>query len=234
MASMPWTEQDLSGAAKCVAESMLQSFPSPSECEHAFSDNFEQSMELLQRKSKRMATAHKVWQRVAAVLIVAILSLSTWLTVDVEARERVFQWLKETYENLIVYRFDGGQTEEAFPTYEPLWIPDGFTIQQSNYNTGHTCDIYMNENSGEIFLIECSFMDNAAMSMTVNNPSAKPAQYDINGIPGDFYDADENSTNRSLIWVDVGRAMVFDIQGNISEQDMVHIARSLVLSDSTK
>ena len=45
MSNMAWSEQELANAAKRVAESMLTSFPSPSECEHVFSDDFEHSME---------------------------------------------------------------------------------------------------------------------------------------------------------------------------------------------
>ena len=51
MSNMAWSEQELANAAKRVAESMLTSFPSPSECEHVFSDDFEHSMEILRKKS---------------------------------------------------------------------------------------------------------------------------------------------------------------------------------------
>lgn len=58
MSNMAWSEQELANAAKRVAESMLTSFPSPSECEHVFSDDFEHSMEILRKKSKRRVVAH--------------------------------------------------------------------------------------------------------------------------------------------------------------------------------
>ena len=77
MSNMAWSEQELANAAKRVAESMLTSFPSPSECEHVFSDDFEHSMEILRKKSKRRVVAHKIWQRAAVILIVTILSVST-------------------------------------------------------------------------------------------------------------------------------------------------------------
>lgn len=52
MSKMIWSEQELSNAAKSVAESMLTSFPSPRECEHVFSDDFEHSMEILRKKKQ--------------------------------------------------------------------------------------------------------------------------------------------------------------------------------------
>lgn len=47
MSNIAWSEQELANAAKRVAESMLTSFPSPSECEHVFSDDFEHSMAII-------------------------------------------------------------------------------------------------------------------------------------------------------------------------------------------
>ena len=118
MSNIAWSEQELANAAKRVAESMLTSFPSPSECEHVFSDDFEHSMEILRKKSKRRVVAHKIWQRAAVILIVTILSVSTWLTVDIQARERAFQWIKEIYESITIYLFnsednDGNVNDET-------------------------------------------------------------------------------------------------------------------------
>lgn len=233
MPGMVWSEQELSNAAKCVAESMLTSFPSPSECEHTFSDDFEHSMESLRRKSRRKVAAHKMWQRVAAILIVAILSVSTWLTVDVQARERVFKWFKEVYEDMTVYHFEGDEAGKARLEYDLTWLPKGFVLQERFVSGTQRCDIYINDVSDEVFLVECTFMDNTAMTITAHG-DADPVIYDINEIPGEFYGADENSANQVLIWVDEDNAMVFTVQGNISEQDIVHIARGVILSKSTK
>lgn len=233
MPGMVWSEQELTSAAKCMAESMLASFPSPNECEHTFSDDFEHGMEPLWRRSRRKTAAHKVWQRVAAILIVAILSVSTWLTVDVQARERVFKWFKEVYENMTVYHFEGDETDNTGLEYDLTWLPKGFVLQESFVSGTQRCDIYINDVSDEVFLVECTFMDNTAMTITAHG-AADPVIYDINEIPGEFYGADENSANQVLIWVDEDNAMVFTVQGNISEQDIVHIARGVILSKSTK
>jgi len=128
MSNIAWSEQELANAAKRVAESMLTSFPSPSECEHVFSDDFEHSMEILRKKSKRRVVAHKIWQRAAVILIVTILSVSTWLTVDIQARERAFQWIKEIYESITIYLFNSEDNEIDHICYEPSWIPDGFSL----------------------------------------------------------------------------------------------------------
>ena len=114
MSNMAWSEQELANAAKRVAESMLTSFPSPSECEHVFSDDFEHSM----------STTAQEYSEVVKV--------------------------------------------------------------------------------------------------------------DINGIPADLYIGNETSPEKALIWVDEANQVVFNIQGNISNEDIVHIAQSLILSIPTK
>lgn len=227
------TERELQQAATLVAETMLTNLPSPAECEHTFTVAFEEKLDILCRKGRRKMAVRRVGQRIAAVLITVFLALTMWLAVDAEARERVFRWMKEVYQNMIVYTFEGDEIEEELAGYEPSWIPEGFTLEESNQAAGQNCDIYVKQDTGDVFLIECTLMNHAAMSITVSEPE-DAVLYDINGMTGEFYRADETTANQSLIWFDERTNMVFTVQGSISEQDIVHIARSLTLSDSTK
>lgn len=233
MPSMIWSEQELSNAAKCVAESMLTSFPSPSECEHTFSDGFEHSMESLRRKSRRKVAANKMWQRVAAILIVAILSVSTWLTVDVQARERAFQWVKEFYESITIYLFNSKDNEMDNICYEPSWLPNGFSLVDNYQDRDYCICVYANDTGEKMFSVEYTLMQHTSMSTTAQEYS-EVDKVDINGIPADLYIGNETSPEKALIWVDEANQVVFNIQGNISDEDIVHIAQSLVLSTPTK
>ena len=153
MSNMAWSEQELANAAKRVAESMLTSFPSPSECEHVFSDDFEHSMEILRKKSKRRVVAHKIWQRAAVILIVTILSVSTWLTVDIQARERAFQWIKEIYESITIYLFNSEDNEIDHICYEPSWIPDGFSLVDNYQDSDYCLRVYANDTGEKMFSV---------------------------------------------------------------------------------
>ena len=191
-----------------------------------------QKIDLLLRKYSRKATARRVWQRVAVVLLVMLLSATTWLTVDTHAREKLFQWTKEVVDNIIVHHLDGGDIDEVFSGYEPTWLPEGFVLVDSDHSDEFGFDYYYYENAetGQVFYINCNFMKDSAMTITQHG-AEEPTIHDINGNQGKFYQPDEISGSSSLIWVDENSAVVFIIEGNISEQEMLHISRGIIPSN---
>ena len=228
-----FTDQALQAAARQTAEAMLSSLPSRQACcAHTFSETFLQKIDLLLRKYSRKATARRVWQRVAVVLLVMLLSATTWLTVDTHAREKLFQWTKEVVDNIIVHHLDGVDIDEVFSGYEPTWLPEGFVLVDSDHSDEFGFDYYYYENAetGQVFYINCNFMKDSAMTITQHG-AEEPTIHDINGNQGKFYQPDEISGSSSLIWVDENSAVVFIIEGNISEQEMLHISRGIIPSN---
>ena len=136
----------LQAAATQTAESLLSSFPAPSSCQHVFSELFLKKIDVLLQKRRRRAAAQRMWQRVAVVFLVVLLSAATWLSVDVQAREKLFHWSKEIFENMFVYRIDGGNIEKTYCGYEPTWLPDGFTLADRDHSDEFGFDYYYYEN----------------------------------------------------------------------------------------
>lgn len=227
-----FTDQALQAAARQTTEAMLSSLPSRQACAHAFSETFLQKIHLLLRKYSRKAAARRVWQRVAVVLLVMLLSATTWLTVDTHAREKLFRWTKETFENMFVYHIDGGNIEKEYCGYEPTWLPEGFTLADRDHSDEFGFDYYYYENAetAQILVIDISFMKNGAMTITPQG-TGQPTVYDVNGIQADFYPEDEFSTTQALIWIDEDNTTVFSVEGNISAQDILHIARGIIPSN---
>lgn len=227
-----FTDQALQAAARQTAEAMLSTLPSRQACAHAFSETFLQKIHLLLRKYSRKAAARRVWQRVAVVLLVMLLSATTWLTVDTHAREKLFRWTKETFENMFVYHIDGGNIDKEYCGYEPTWLPEGFTLADSDHSDEFGFDYYYYENAetAQILVIDISFMKNGAMTITPQG-TGQPTVYDVNGIQADFYPEDEFSTTQALIWIDEDNTTVFSVEGNISAQDILHIARGIIPSN---
>ncbi len=227
-----FTDLDLQAAARQTAEAMLSSLPTRQDSAHTFSEMFLKKMDLLVQKHRRKATARRVWQRVAVVLLVMFLSATTWLTVDTHAREKLFQWTKETFENMFVYRIDGGSTEKEYCGYEPTWLPEGFVLVERKHSDEVGRDYYYYENAetGQILVIDIDFVKNGAMTITPQG-TGQPSVYDVNGIQADFYPADEFSTTQALIWIDEDNATVFSVEGNIPVQDILHIARGIIPSN---
>lgn len=227
-----FTDQALQAAARQTAEAMLSSLPTRQDSAHTFSETFLKKIDLLLRKYSRKAAARRVWQRVAVVLLVMFLSATTWLTVDTHAREKLFQWTKEVVDNIIVHHLDGGDIDEVFSGYEPTWLPEGFVLVDSDHSDEFGFDYYYYENAetGQVFYINCNFMKDSAMTITQHG-AEEPTIHDINGNQGKFYQPDEISGSSSLIWADEYAAVVFIIEGNISEQEMLHISRGVIPSN---
>ena len=228
-----YSDQELRYTAEQVANTMLSSLPTPQECERSFSEDFQEKMEPLRRKSRHMTAVRKVRQRVAVVVLAVLLSVSTWLTVDAEARERVIQWAKEIYESIIVYTFDSGINTDKFPVYEPTWIPEGLLLVEDSCDATSRLWVYMDETGRQMVVIQYTFMDNTSMNITAQDLTTI-LQVDINGQQADFYGGSGGSEDKTLIWVNETKNVVFTIQGNLPDIDMLHIARSIALSDSTK
>lgn len=233
MTKTTWSDQELRYAAEKVANTMLSSLPTPRECEHSFTEDFQEKMEPLCRKSHRITTARKVRQRVAVVVLAVLLSVSTWLTVDAEARERVILWAKEIYESIIVYTFDSGVNTDRLPAYEATWIPEGLLLVEDSGNATSRLWVYQDESGQQMVVIQYTFMDNTSMNITAQDLTSI-SQVDINGQQADFYGGSGGSEDKALIWVNETTNVVFNIQGNLSDMDMLHIARNIVLSNSTK
>lgn len=227
-----FTDQALQAAARQTAEAMLSSLPSRQACAHSFSEMFLKKMDLLVQKHRRKAAARRVWQRVAVVLLVMFLSATTWLTVDTHAREKLFWWTKETFENMFVYHIDGGNIEKEYCGYEPTWLPEGFTLADSDHSDEFGFDYYYYENAetGQILVIDINFMKNGAMTITPQEVG-EPTYHDINGVQGTLYPPDENGVLWSLLLIDEKNFVVFIIEGNIPEQDILHIARGIIPSN---
>lgn len=98
---MNLTDEALSLAAAQVRDAMPASLPSPSACEHTFSRAFERKMRPLLRRQRHPLFAQAV-RRAAAFFLTVLVGAGVWLTVDVQAREIFFAWVREFYEASVV------------------------------------------------------------------------------------------------------------------------------------
>ena len=77
-------------------------------------------------KRKLRPAWKKALRRVAAFFLTALVGVSAWLAIDTQAREAFFGWIKEVYEDSVIYRTIPSPAAKALPQYELAWLPDGF------------------------------------------------------------------------------------------------------------
>ena len=228
-----WTEKELKEAAAQAVDAMLQAMPSPSACDHAFSPEFISRMEPLIQQGRSASKKRRLWPRVAAVIAAVLLSLGTWLTVDVEAREVLFGWVKEVYDWCVNYRFFSKEPATAIAPYEPSWIPEGFSLTYTSDQELGGVLVYSNKKTGQTLVFGYDKMSDSVV-IGFGGDLSQHETLTVQGLHADFYHAAGDSTANNLIWFDESAGVVFTITGDVEKDVILHMAESVSLADSPK
>ena len=230
MSSVNFTEDALSKAAQSVRNAMLNSLPNPSDCEYEFSDEFQAKMESVSLRANYLYRKQRINLRIASVFAVILLTSSIWLTIDVEARGVVFNWIREAYENSIVYRFFGNDTKVGLPHYEPSYIPEGFEkVYDFSDETMHG-QFYQKTNGKSGIVIEYYVViGNIHTELITKNEGNIREVVNIKGIEADYYQAAGDSNTNNLIWIDEKQNLVFSVNSDLAKADIMRIAEGMTL-----
>lgn len=235
MSQIVLSDEVLKQAAVSVRRAMLNALPTPGECEHEFSPAFQAKMKKLIAQFNLRRTVRKTMQRVAAFFLAALVGISAWLAVDAEARAAVFSWMREVYEEHIVYRFFGEPTTDTLPAYRITWLPEGYEeIDVYDGDEAYNAFYQKGDDITSAFVFEYFFMqDGFYTEMQIDETSYIHKIVDINGVQADFYQALNPEETNNLIWIDENTSIVFKFNGFPEETVIVHIAKSILLEGPT-
>lgn len=228
---MNLTDEMLRNAAADVRNAMLDSLPPPEDCEHQFSAQFEQTMCKLIRHQKGW---YRILQRVAVVFLALIVSGGIWLSADADASAAFSQWVRDIYENSIVYRFFHNTQEiPELKQFRPAWLPEGYKEESVTGEDYQVLIRYCNA-EGDIIHFHYMEMDDHAEAFIFLDGMADPVDVVINGMQGYFYQAIDTKDWNELHWFDTENKVAFQISSSLEKSTMLHIAESIFLSDTTK
>ena len=193
--------------------------------------------ELFQKKIKRLFRRAKhpyfyqTMRRVAAIFLAAILAGSVYLAVDTEARAAFFGWVRELYENSIVYHVLPNHTSDKMPKYELTWLPEGFG-EPNVYESETTYSaLYENPSTGDVLIFDYYRLNEEVQTELYTNQ--QPEHLTVKGVDADFYAALDDSDFSNLLWIDSEAGVLCAIGGSLSKEDILHIAESIYLVDLT-
>lgn len=138
-------DEEMRRAAAKLADARITAQPSLDECEHEFSPAFESAMERLMQRGKRRA----VWRRVASIAA----SLLLVPAVSPEARAAVVTWLREQYEDSIIYHFWGGGETSEFPAHRVKWLPEGYELLEETKRERSYTAVYESAVNGDAWFV---------------------------------------------------------------------------------
>ena len=227
-----FSENELREAARIVAEAMLDSLPAPEACHHDVSPDFLSKMAPLLVKAKRRETARRWTRRAAAALLALVIGATSWLAVDTQARAAFFSWVREVYENSVVYRFfNDTSVVDQLPDYRPSWVPDGY-VQTDVIETDTVCSIiYQNiTDPSDSFIFDYNlYSDNTNSALLTEKDEYEFQELSVNGKTAHYYHSLNDDRANDLIWIDETTAILFTLNGYLEQDVMLHIAESVIL-----
>lgn len=180
----------------------------------------------------------KVLQKVAIVLIIFSLSLGSLMVVSPSIRAAVVNWVTEWYETHVTYRYSGASEVKKMPQYEITALPNGYTevkTERVEWPT-YVSVVYRNEageNYPPIYLRYIYMQQGSASNFETEGISIVPVT--VNDFDGHLLlSKDLSLEDNTITWINSNENILFAIDAAISADDILHMAESVSLVNSTK
>ena len=180
--------------------------------------------------------ARPAWQRAgrlaASVLLACTLTFGALLAASPTIRAAVVRWVTEWYETYVVYRFNGEQEHGEMPRYVIGDLPEGYAPTGDVVEfPGYVAIDYQNAEGLYLRLDYMRMQEGAAT--VIDTEGMEVRDVTVSGWKGHVYLSLDGSTSNGIIWMDEERNLTFTVDGFLDELDLLHIAESVCLDDST-
>lgn len=228
MTEFSFSDKDLQLAAGKVRTALLESLPAPSDCTCEFSDSFLEKMELLFRQGKPRHPRKKLLLRIAAVFLALLIGVGALFAFSPEVRATVTRWVREVYENSILYRFLEEKESSIISDYEVGWLPEGYEESDVYKDDDLISALYKNE-TGESIIINLYAMQNGEIHEMIYKDGTEYTHEKllISGMPADYYEVTDHSDSNDLVVFYETQNVVLHINGFLDEEAMVYIAENI-------
>lgn len=218
------TDAELRSAAAKAAQKINDSLPAPSECNHKYSKKFENKMHKILFQLEHPIRKH-ILQTAACFLLILSLGFGSVMVVSAEAREAVIEWIRCAYETVYVYFTEGSPTSSRGydEKYIVKWVPDGYTlITQQDAGNGNIY-LFQNEKKEDLCFQYMNASDGG--SLMIEKGTGITQQIEFNNHSADIYIAGDSDEYNIITWkID---DVLFCISGNLSEDELVQMAKSV-------
>ena len=228
---MKITDEMLYQHAAEARDIWLDTLPKDEELpEHQFSNAFMVSLENMknQEQGQRKKRKRSPLQRVAAVLLAVLVGSGTWLGVDAEARATFVQWIRNIWEDGVVYTFVGESPDTILPDFHCSWLPEGMEAAEFGRLNQQGYMVYFGENNLHCSLDYSYMQEGSAHFISPSGEDGLQHEVvEINGMPGDFYTESEYGLSHVLLWFDEDAGIAFSLHSNLPPKDILRMAESV-------
>ena len=187
-----------------------------------------------QRWAKRRV--RPLWKRyvqtAAAILLVCSLSLGTLMAVSPSVRAAVMNWVTEWYETHILYRYSGEQISGELPRYEITALPGGYAETERIEIPSALYVTYENVEGRRLYFDYIYMQQGSALDIVTEGVEVRDIT--VNGLEGQIFLSLDPKNDNTLTWIDPSANLQFTVDAFLNESDILHIAESVALVESTK
>ena len=179
-----------------------------------------------------------VWKRVlqtaAVILLMLSLGLGSVMLASPTARATIVRWVAEWYETHIVFRYAGEDAQGEMSQYVLGELPEGFVENPERQFIGAGMTSYFYENEkGDVILFEYIYMQQGVLS-SVDAENANMIPVFVNNCEGLLVIPKEENNNSTLMWFDPERNLQFTLDAPLGQEDILYMAESVHLVETTK
>lgn len=190
---------------------------------HVFSEKFETKIRKLTKRAKHPVLYHAV-KRVASIVLAIILTGSIWLVVDVDARAAFAGWVKEAYESMFAYHFEGKKQSSELSQYRLGYVPEGYSVFYENNETESVFITYKNEANELLKFRYTSNPDETDWMIVSTDLTKEPVV--VNGFPGELLISHNPETAGGIFWIDNDNT-AFYISAFFSSEELIKLAENV-------
>lgn len=222
------TDEMIARAAFEIEQSILDSLPDPSECDHVFSKSFEKKMKKLIRRTKYQG-AYEFMRRAACFFIAVLLSVCTFLAFNTNARAAFVDWVKEQFEDVYHYFFVGESLADKEKTYYLGWLPEGYVEDGCFQGENGETTMYISE-SGQVIRFTYLY-GSENQSLFSGDEYAEIKSVNIDGLQADIYLVSEKDKSSAITWKVPSYNVLFYVSACLPEEDLINVAQSLAVKE---
>lgn len=226
-----FTDDDLRQAAHLLRQRMMASLPTPEECKEKPSPELHAKIMRLIAKYLRKAAFRRISKRVAAIVLCILLGGSFWLAVDTEARAAFFLWVREVYEESVLYRYFNNPADdvpETLPNYTLSPLPDGY-IETVTMGDDFVRMTLFDGLDGTVML---SYQRaQSSTQLELHSTEFELTSTSVRGAPAEFYDFVDPETSDELIWINEVNNVTFRLTGKLDLTEMIALAEAVKITE---
>ena len=219
-----FTDEDLRIATRITRQRMLDSLPAPEDCLYDASTELKEKINQIIIKDRRRTAIRKIQNQAAMIALCILLGISSWLAVDTEARAAFFQWVREVYEDSIIYHFFGEREPEEILNYGITALPQGYE-ETMRFEESFMHTVFY-ESTDDMIILTYQIVDESTELAFVNSDMVH-TPVALASYTADFYVPADFSKTNELVWVNEESLLTFCISSYLEQDVMIALANSV-------